>query len=112
IHFPLSFRFPARVCLKAFSMKIRFLGATRTVTGSRFLLEHNGFTALWDGGLFQGPREWKAGNWDNFPVDPSGINCVILTHAHIDHSGYLPRFIPLGIHGPNLSNPSKLPVSC
>jgi metallo-beta-lactamase family protein len=87
-------------------MKIRFLGATRTVTGSRFLLEQNGFTALLDCGLFQGAREWKARNWDNFPVDPSGINCVILTHAHIDHSGYLPRFILLGFSGPIYCTPA------
>lgn len=81
-------------------MKIHFFGATRTVTGSRFLVEEDGIKALVDCGLFQGPREWKERNWSEFPVDPASIDCVILTHAHIDHSGFLPRFMKLGFRGP------------
>jgi metallo-beta-lactamase family protein len=87
-------------------MKITFLGATRTVTGSRFLVEQENFTTLVDCGLFQGPREWKERNWNEFPVDPSRIHCVILTHAHIDHSGYLPRLVRLGFKGPIYCTPA------
>lgn len=87
-------------------MKITFLGATRTVTGSRFLIEENNFTTLVDCGLFQGPREWKERNWAEFPIDPFRIHCVILTHAHIDHSGYLPRLIRLGFKGPIYCTPA------
>ena len=60
----------------------------------------------WIAAFSRARREWKARNWDNFPVDPSGINCVILTHAHIDHSGYLPRFIRLGFSGPIYCTPA------
>lgn len=80
-------------------MKISFFGATHTVTGSRFLVEHGGSRVLIDCGLFQGPREWKDRNWTDFPADPSTIDCVVLTHAHIDHSGYLPRLIHQGFRG-------------
>jgi metallo-beta-lactamase family protein len=87
-------------------MRIGFLGATQTVTGSRFLLEHDGTRVLVDCGLFQGPREWKERNWAKFPEDPSTIDSVILTHAHIDHSGYLPRFRSLGFRGPVYCTPA------
>lgn len=87
-------------------MKISFLGATQTVTGSRFLVEHEGYRVMIDCGLFQGPREWKQRNWDEFPVEPASIDAVILTHAHIDHSGYLPRFAAMGFHGPVYCTPA------
>lgn len=87
-------------------MKLTFLGATRTVTGSRFLVEQDSFRVLVDCGLFQGPREWKERNWSEFPVEPASINCVILTHAHIDHSGYLPRLIRLGFKNPIYCTPA------
>ena len=87
-------------------MKITFLGATQTVTGSRFLMEEHGTRVLIDCGLFQGPREWKDRNWEPFPVNPSEIDAVILTHAHIDHSGYLPRFVHSGFHGPVYCTPA------
>lgn len=87
-------------------MKISFLGATRTVTGSRFLVESNRLRILIDCGLFQGPREWKERNWEAFPVDPSEVDAVVLTHAHIDHSGYLPRFVQLGFRGPIYCTPA------
>lgn len=87
-------------------MKLTFLGATRTVTGSRFLIEQNSFRVLVDCGLFQGPREWKERNWSEFPVDPASIDCVILTHAHIDHSGYLPRLVRLGFKNPIYCTPA------
>lgn len=89
-------------------MKIHFFGATQTVTGSRFLVEENGMKALVDCGLFQGARRWKEQNWSEFPVDPRSIDCVILTHAHIDHSGFLPRLMKLGFRGPVYCTPATI----
>lgn len=79
---------------------LRFLGAAGTVTGSRFLLEIKGHSYLIDCGLFQGGRSEKALNWDAFPIPPERIEAVLLTHAHIDHVGYLPRLVRQGFRGP------------
>ena len=79
--------------------KITFLGATGTVTGSRFLLDVRGRNILIDCGLFQGLKENRLKNWDPFPFPPAEIEKVFLTHAHIDHSGYLPRFCKEGFSG-------------
>lgn len=79
---------------------LSFLGAAGTVTGSRFLLEVKGRQYLIDCGLFQGGRSEKALNWEPFPVPPDRIEAVLLTHAHIDHVGYLPRLVQQGFHGP------------
>ena len=85
---------------------ITFLGATGTVTGSRFLLEiHDGRRLLIDCGLFQGLKENRQRNWEPFPVAPAGIDRVLLTHAHIDHSGYLPRLCREGFTGPVTCTP-------
>ena len=92
-------------------MKISFLGATQTVTGSRFLVEDDGIRVLVDCGLFQGPRIWKERNWDEQPVDPKTVDCVILTHAHIDHAGFLPRYYKLGFRGPIYSTPATAELS-
>jgi metallo-beta-lactamase family protein len=81
-------------------MKLTFLGATATVTGSKYLLELGSKKYLIDCGLFQGPRELRDRNWEKFPVDPAHLDAVILTHAHIDHSGYLPVLVKRGFHGP------------
>ena len=78
---------------------LTFLGATGTVTGSRFLLEVDGRKLLIDCGLFQGFKNDRLKNWDPFPVEPSRIDRVLLTHAHIDHSGYLPRLYKEGFRG-------------
>ena len=78
---------------------LTFLGATGTVTGSRFLLEVNGNRLLIDCGLFQGLKKNRLKNWDPFPVPPAEIDRVFLTHAHIDHSGYLPRLCKNGFSG-------------
>ncbi len=77
-----------------------FLGASGTVTGSRFLLRVNGKAYLIDCGLFQGGRKVKAMNWEPFPVPPDEIDAILLTHAHIDHTGYLPRLVQQGYQGP------------
>ncbi|MFH1513829.1 MAG: MBL fold metallo-hydrolase [bacterium] len=78
---------------------IRFFGACGTVTGSRFLVEHCDDNVLVDCGLFQGPREIRKHNWDPFPFPPSDINRAVITHAHIDHSGYLPRLVRQEFNG-------------
>jgi len=80
-------------------MQLRFLGATGTVTGSRYLVEHRGRRLLVDCGLFQGLKQLRLRNWDALPLPASRIDAVVLTHAHIDHSGFLPRLIRLGFRG-------------
>jgi metallo-beta-lactamase family protein len=79
---------------------IQFLGAAGTVTGSRFLLEHDGRRVLVDCGLFQGEKALRLRNWEPSPVPPSTIDAVVLTHAHIDHTGGLPRLVREGFEGP------------
>src|SRR3972149_6919223 len=78
---------------------IEFLGGVGTVTGSKFLVEAGGARLLVDCGLFQGLKEFRLRNWDRLPVDPASIDWVVLTHGHIDHTGYLPRFIKDGFRG-------------
>jgi metallo-beta-lactamase family protein len=78
---------------------LTFLGATRTVTGSKYLLEKGEHRVLVDCGLFQGLRELRRRNWDDLPVDPASIHAVVLTHAHLDHVGYLPRLVKEGFRG-------------
>jgi metallo-beta-lactamase family protein len=80
-------------------MNLTFLGAVGTVTGSRFLLEDSGLKVLVDCGLFQGYKQLRLRNWAPFPVDPKTIDAVVLTHAHLDHSGYLPLLIKKGFAG-------------
>lgn len=80
-------------------MKLTFLGATGTVTGSKYLLEDGNTRVLLDCGLFQGLKELRLRNWDVLPVAPSSIDAVVLTHAHIDHSGYLPLLVKNGFKG-------------
>jgi len=81
-------------------MKLSFLGATQTVTGSKFLLETKDRRILVDCGLFQGAKDLRLRNWEPPPVDPQSVDAMILTHAHIDHTGYLPRFVAQGYKGP------------
>jgi metallo-beta-lactamase family protein len=80
--------------------KITFLGAAGTVTGSKYLLEAGGKRLLVDCGLFQGSKELQQRNWNQLTVDPTTIDWVLLTHAHIDHTGYLPRLVAAGYRGP------------
>jgi metallo-beta-lactamase family protein len=79
--------------------RLRFLGAALTVTGSRYLLTNDKINILVDCGLFQGLKELRLKNWDRFPIEPSLINAIILTHAHLDHSGYIPRLVKEGFRG-------------
>ncbi|CAN5526448.1 MBL fold metallo-hydrolase [soil metagenome] len=79
--------------------RIRFLGGAGTVTGSKYLLTSGEKNILIDCGLFQGLKELRLKNWDRFPIDPKTIEAVVLTHAHIDHSGYVPRLIKEGFTG-------------
>ena len=80
-------------------MRITFWGAAGTVTGSRFVVEAAGRRLLVDCGLFQGIKPIRSRNWDPFPVDPATVDAVVLTHAHIDHTGYLPAFVRDGFRG-------------
>jgi metallo-beta-lactamase family protein len=79
--------------------QLTFLGAARTVTGSKYLIEHGGTRVLVDCGLFQGLKELRERNWEPFPVEPASIQAVVLTHAHLDHVGYLPRLVAKGFTG-------------
>src|SRR5690349_12779268 len=79
---------------------LQFLGAAGTVTGSRFLLEHDGLRLLVDCGLFQGTKELRERNWAPLPVEAKSLDAIVLTHAHIDHTGGLPRVVRDGFRGP------------
>lgn len=79
---------------------ITFYGGVGTVTGSKYLIEHNGRQVLVDCGLFQGLKELRERNWQDPPFDPPNLDGVIITHAHIDHTGFLPRVVKLGFRGP------------
>ena len=81
-------------------VKVKFLGAAGTVTGSRFLLDIGGFRLLFDCGLFQGLKELRLKNWQPFPVPADSIHAIVISHAHIDHTGYLPRLVKEGFNGP------------
>jgi len=81
-------------------MRIQFLGGTGTVTGSKYLLEHAGKRLLLDCGLFQGLKQLRLRNWDPLPIAPASIDAVLLTHAHMDHAGYVPRLVREGFKGP------------
>jgi metallo-beta-lactamase family protein len=91
------------VCM---SVHIRFLGGAGTVTGSKYLVEHGGQSLLVDCGLFQGYKQLRLRNRDPLPVLPNHIGAVLLTHAHLDHSGYLPLLMKEGFHGKVWATPA------
>lgn len=90
---------------------IQFLGAARTVTGSKHLIEVGGYRVMVDCGLFQGLKKLRLLNWEPFPLNPASINSVILTHAHIDHTGYLPRLVRDGFDGTVYATPATVELS-
>lgn len=93
---------------------IQFLGAAGTVTGSKHLLNVSGDTrgdgiqGLIDCGMFQGPKEWRERNWRDLPIDPRKIETVILTHAHLDHCGWIPRLVKEGFRGRIYATPATI----
>jgi metallo-beta-lactamase family protein len=94
---------------------IQFLGAAGTVTGSKHLINttndssgKQGLQVLIDCGLFQGQKEWRERNWQDTPVAAREIDAVILTHAHLDHCGWIPRLVKEGFHGPIYATPATI----
>jgi metallo-beta-lactamase family protein len=79
---------------------LTFHGAAGTVTGAKYLVQHGQRRVLVDCGLYQGEREWRRLNWASLPFDPAGLSDVVLTHAHLDHCGYLPALVRQGFDGP------------
>lgn len=86
-------------------MKLTFLGATGTVTGSKYLVESHGRKILVDCGLYQGIKHYRQMNWQPLPVAAKELDAVVLTHAHLDHSGYLPVLVKQGFSGPVYATP-------
>ena len=86
--------------IEQMSVTITFLGAAGTVTGSKYLVEGGGRRILIDAGIFQGDSQWKVKNWEAPPFQLSKVDAVLLTHAHIDHTGMLPRYFKLGLKAP------------
>ncbi len=93
--------------------RLTFLGATDTVTGSRYLVRSaQGLQLLVDCGLFQGVKKNRLRNWALFPVAPAEIDAVVLTHAHLDHCGYLPRLVRNGFRGHIYASPATVELGC
>jgi len=91
--------------------QLTFLGAAGCVTGSKHLVEANGKRLLIDCGLFQGGHELKDRNWQPLPIDPKTINWVVLTHAHLDHTGWLPCLVRAGFHGPIFADAATIELA-
>lgn len=87
-------------------MRLIFLGGVGTVTGSKYLVESGGRRILVDCGLFQGFKQLRLRNWEPLPISPKSIDAVVLTHAHLDHSGYLPLLVRNGFTGPVICTPT------
>ncbi len=93
------------------TVKIHFLGASGTVTGSKFYLETTELNLMIDCGMFQGLKELRQSNWAPLPIDASKLDVVLLTHGHLDHTGYLPRLVKEGFHGKILGTPPTLAIT-
>ncbi len=81
-------------------VRVKFLGGAQSVTGSKYVLDIDDFRLMVDCGLFQGLKELRLRNWAPFEIEPASVDAIILTHAHIDHTGYLPRLVKEGFSGP------------
>ena len=92
------------------NIKLSFFGAAKNVTGSRYLLEANNKRILIDCGMYQ-ERDYRARNWEPFPVRPSTIDTVLLTHAHLDHCGFLPKLVKDGFNGNVLCTPATAEIA-
>jgi metallo-beta-lactamase family protein len=90
---------------------LTFLGATGTVTGSKYLLEAGGERLMIDCGLFQGLKELRLRNWNPLPIPPPSIQWLVLTHAHLDHTGYIPRLVKDGFKGQIYASPATVDLS-
>ncbi|MGK0250643.1 MAG: metallo-beta-lactamase family protein [Gammaproteobacteria bacterium] len=93
------------------NVKVHFLGASKTVTGSKFLLETPELSILIDCGMFQGLKALRERNWEDLPIDVSSIDAVLLTHGHLDHTGYLPRLVRQKFEGDILGTAPTLEVA-
>ena len=93
------------------ALTIEFLGAAGTVTGSKYCVSDGTRKVLVDCGLFQGVKDLRLQNWAKFPVDPQGIDAVVITHAHLDHTGYLPLLAKQGYRGPIYATPPTQDIS-
>lgn len=93
------------------SVKIHFLGAAGTVTGSKFLLETPTLNLLIDAGMFQGLKDLRMRNWEDIAFDASKIDFILLTHGHLDHTGYLPRLVKQGFTGQIMSTAPSLAIT-
>src|ERR1700757_1938163 len=91
--------------------KLTFFGAAGTVTGSKYLVEAAGKRLLVDCGIFQGSDELSERNYKPLPTDPKSFNYVALTHAHLDHTGWLPRLVKSGYSGPIYANPATIELT-
>ena len=80
-------------------VRVKFLGGAQSVTGSKFLFEIDNYRLLVDCGLFQGLKELRLRNWDDLPLPVESVDAIVLTHAHLDHSGYTPRIAKQGFAG-------------
>jgi metallo-beta-lactamase family protein len=87
---------------------IQFLGAAGTVTGSKHLINTGDLQILVDCGLFQGLKQWRERNWQPLPIPANEIDAVILTHAHLDHSGWIPRLVKQGFRGKIYATPASI----
>ena len=92
-------------------VNIQFLGAAQTVTGSKYYLENDGLRLLVDCGMFQGLKSLRQQNWLPLPIDVTAIDKVLLTHGHLDHTGYLPRLLQQGFKGKILGTAPTLAIA-